>query len=99
MPEQHDTQLAPEVGVTFEDCVKACLSNEDLVAEFDRLFSTNLSTVEARTPIEIMVDKATGHDEKRRLEVKKFVAFVYEAVWIRLDPRTRAPQQVEPPGQ
>jgi hypothetical protein len=84
--------------VTFQECVFQCLENPDFVTEFDRLTGCNLAAKEDRSLIEIMVDDATGYEEKSGdLDLQKFIAFVYEVVWIRLSPRARAPQNVKPP--
>lgn len=82
--------------LTFESCVNGCLANPQFVSEFDRLFGTSLSRVPARSPIEIAVDQATGFEPLSQ-DLKKFVAFVYETVWKRLDPALLAPQSVQPP--
>jgi len=95
---------AKDVRVTFEECLCACLENEVFLREFDRLTGCQLSGVPHRTPLEAMVDKATEVDESVRLDLRqqqgdvdKFIAFVYETVWLRLDPAERAPQDVRPP--
>jgi len=90
--------------VTFEACVRECLQNDSFMREFDRLTGCQLSTPKARAPIEAMIDKAAGFDEDKRLEVRreqgdvdKLIAFIYETVWLTLDPKLRAPQDVKPP--
>lgn len=66
--------------MTFEECVLICSENEELVAEFDRLSGTHLSSFGSRKPIDMMIDEATGRDEEA---MKKFVDFIYEFVWLR----------------
>lgn len=65
--------------MNFEEIVLECCRNQALVSEFDRLTGSNLSL--RGKPIELMVDQATG---KLADDVAKFVAFVYECVWLRL---------------
>lgn len=85
--------------VTFEQCVGECLRNREFVTEFDRLWGTSLGGVRGRNVVVAMVDQAAGFDEERsRRDMEKFVAFVYETVWLRLDPSERAPQEVRPPA-
>ena len=77
-----------------------CLSNGELVSEFDRLFGASLSATRgsARTPISAMVDDATGYVPAiKDVDVQKFTAFVYEFVWIRIDQVERDPQYIAPP--
>lgn len=90
--------------VTFEACVRECLQNDSFMREFDRLTGCQLSTPEARTPIEAMIDKAAGFDAAKRLEARRaqgdmdiLLAFIYEIVWLQLDPSVRAPPHVKPP--
>lgn len=83
--------------MTFQQCVEECLENDQFVQEFDRLAGCHLSAPPKRTPIEMMVDEATGYDDaSHKLELRKFVAFVYEVVWLRLSARVRD-EIVRPP--
>ena len=87
--------------LTFEECVKECLGNEDFVKEFDRMMGCSVGG-KPRDALTVMIDKATGHDElKTKEDYKKFVAFVYETVWLRLPEGAKDPTQVvaPPPGQ
>jgi hypothetical protein len=77
--------------VTFEDCVKECCRNSELVKQFDRLRGTNLSRIliaDTRAPIIKMIDESTGYDkvleEKAHKEMSMFIEFCYECVWLRL---------------
>ena len=65
--------------MNFEQVVLECSHNQALVSEFDRLTGSNLSL--RGKPIELMVDQATG---KLADDASKFVAFVYECIWLRL---------------
>ena len=47
--------------VTFETCVRECLKNDSFMREFDRLTGCHLAA--DRTPIETLIDKATGAKE------------------------------------
>jgi len=84
----------------FEECVQECLENEGFVREFDRVAGTHIGG-EPRTPMAVLVDQATGYEDlKKKTDLKKFVAFVYETVWIRLPEGAKDPTQVvtPPPG-
>jgi hypothetical protein len=63
--------------LTFEDVLLECGRNKALVAEFDRLTGHNLSM--RGTPVERMVDEATGRTAEG---VKDFAAFVRQFVWV-----------------
>lgn len=86
--------------MTFLECLEECLESDEFVREFDRLAGCHLARPEERPSIVAMVDAATGFDDaKHKLEIRKFVAFVYEVVWLRLSPRVRAEVVRPPPGQ
>jgi len=84
----------PNSMITFETCIRLCLKNEGFLREFDSLMGCRLAS--ERTPIETLVDKATGVKEA---ELEKLIAFVYETVWLRLDPSLRAETVEPPPGK
>jgi hypothetical protein len=63
--------------MTFYDCIIECAGNKELIKEFDRLTNSNLSFT--GSPIELMVDVATG---KQKEDIKKFIAFCYEFIWL-----------------
>ena len=63
----------------FEAVLRECLANDDLVAQFDRLTSSNLRLV--RAPVNLAVDLATGRTDS---ELRQFAAFVKDVVWDRL---------------
>jgi hypothetical protein len=52
-----------------------------LLAEFDRLRGTHLSTLHRRAPIDAMIDEATGRDKEA---VLVFAAFVYDFIYLPL---------------
>lgn len=74
MPEE------PKVALTLEDCVREALKDRELVANYDRLRGTNLSC--KGTAFELKIDEATGRMEG---DVREFVAFIHEHVWIPLN--------------
>lgn len=65
-------------GVSFYECLMTNAATTGLVAEFDRLHRTNL--LQRGTPIERMIDKATG---RMNQDVEKFIDFVWEFVFLR----------------
>jgi hypothetical protein len=78
--------------LTFVDTLLYCISTPELVSEFNRLSGCSLG-VDKRSPLERMIDKATGYEAVRKetvnSEFEKFVEFVYEFVWTRLPPDER----------
>lgn len=66
--------------MTFMDVLHECISNRDLVSEFDRLTGHHLSRVEKRTALDIAIDQACGRDDAAMAD---FVAFVRECIWDR----------------
>lgn len=67
--------------MTFHECVLECAANRELVAEYDRLTGSRLGQLPNRSPIEQMVDEASG---RNNTEAAKFAVFVHEFVWTRL---------------
>ena len=67
--------------MTFTECVKFCAGNAEMVRQFDRLRGTNLSL--RGSALDLAVDEATG---RLRHDLALWVAFVYDAVWLRLPP-------------
>lgn len=65
--------------MTFQECVLQCAANKELVAEFDRLSGTSLG--ESRSPLDRLIDEATGREED---EIKEFVKFVFLCIWLPL---------------
>ncbi len=74
--------------VNFECCLKEACKYGDLVAQFDRLTSRHVTRVlhDTRTPIERMVDEATGFqkvlDKEAQQDMRAFIAFVFEYIWL-----------------
>jgi hypothetical protein len=71
---------------TFVETLFYCIGIPEFVSEFNRLSGCSIG-VDKRTAIEKMIDKATGYEEvleaTRNDELRKFVEFVYEFIWIR----------------
>lgn len=63
----------------FQACLRESIGELELVAAFDRLYGANLVT--KQSPIVAMVDKATGKQED---DMRAFVAFVHDAMYMRL---------------
>ena len=69
-------------GLPFMAVVDECLSNKDLVTQIDRLYGLHLNKIAKRSPIERMVDEATGYSKD---QLTTFVNIVYDLVWLRLE--------------
>ena len=65
-------------ALTFHDVLMECAGTPELVREFNRL--TGHSLMEG-SPIERMVDEATGREEQALCD---FTAFVFECVYVPL---------------
>jgi hypothetical protein len=64
-------------------CAEAAQITE-FVEQYNRLTGNKFKLFIARTPIEAMVDKASGFKGFDEEEARKFAAFFYEFVWSRL---------------
>ena len=73
--------------MTFTEVATECIGTPELVKEFNRLTGCKLG-IDKRHPIEKMVDKATGYqielDKQESEDMKKFVKFVFEFIWLPL---------------
>lgn len=70
----------------FRWMVEEAFATKELVRGFDRLRGTSLTT-QRLSPIEVMVDEATGHDiQKQEHDLRLFVEFVREFIYDRLVP-------------
>ncbi len=81
-----DARISPEHylairsdGLTFMQCAEQCIQTLELVREIDRLYGTDL--LSRRSPIEQMIDKATGKVDS---DMQTFLRFVWNCVFIRL---------------
>lgn len=57
-------------------CLRAALSNQELLQEYDRLYGTNLS--QRGAPFELLIDQTT---ERLEAEFPGFVEFVRKAIY------------------
>lgn len=65
----------------FHVCLEETASNREFVANFDRLYGSDLAR--RRAPIVQMVDDATG---KSKDDMRAFVEFVARYVWAVIGP-------------
>lgn len=63
----------------FLACVYQAFETPELVRQFDRLYGADLS--HHRTPIEQMIDQASG---KRSSDMGAFTRFVHESIYMRV---------------
>lgn len=66
-----------------EGCAEAA-SIPEFVENYNRITKSSFKLYAPRSPIEAMVDKATGFKGFDEEEAAKFAAFFYEYVWSRL---------------
>jgi len=65
----------------FIRCVMEAIETPELVEQFDRLKNTRLSKMGTLSPINQMVDKATGFQDD---QMRTFSEFVHDLVYLRL---------------
>jgi hypothetical protein len=71
--------------VTFNDCLMECARNPDLVREFNRLAGCHLPVPgerDTRSPLDRLIDDATGYGGVLESELKQFCEFVWDCVWV-----------------
>ena len=73
-----DTKLTNEKPMSFKDVVLYCAGQSEFLKEFNRLTSCQLG--KPRSPLEQMIDEATGYEQNSEESMLKFIAFVYETV-------------------
>lgn len=77
--------------MTFYECLMSCAGNQELVDQFNRLTGREVGAADMRSPLDRMIDQASGYEETLALSVeddlRAFIQFCHEAVWTRL-PRT-----------
>lgn len=83
-----DARLTPEHylairsdGLTFALCATEAAGCTELVSQVDRLYGTNL--LRRGSPIELMVDHATGRQDT---DMQTFLRFVWNCIFIRCAP-------------
>lgn len=69
--------------MTFAECVGFCATQRGLVEQFDRLAGTHLLPRLERSPLDVMIDEATGNGPSEE-DMAKWTAFVWDCVWTRL---------------
>lgn len=67
--------------LTFYDVLMQTAAVPEFIKEFDRLAGTDLG--KRKSPIIAEIDRVTG---KERDDILKFIQFVYDFIWLRLDP-------------
>ena len=70
-----DRLLEQRNGISFLECLQASMQS-DLVPEWERLSGKHLI---AKSPIDRMIDEATGYDQAI---MREFADFVYECVFM-----------------
>lgn len=82
-------EIYEEGIMNFLEVAKECIGTPELVKEFNRLYGCGLG-VDRRAPIERMIDEATGYPygAATKDDLGKFVAFVYEFIWLPLAGRS-----------
>jgi len=71
--------------MNFQEVAIECIRTPELVMEFNRLTGSKLG-IDNRAPIERMIDEATGYINPETEDVRKFVNFVIEFIWLPLLP-------------
>lgn len=74
---------------SFADVVLEVFAHDDLMREYRRLYGSSLGAPRRpRAGIEVLVDRATGHDPDamNEDEALAFIGWVREYVWDRLPP-------------
>lgn len=73
-------------GMTFSDCVITASQTPKFLEQFNRLTGRHLGEQLARSPIEQLVDSATGTngDAQQSDDVRAFVGFCHEYIWLPL---------------
>jgi len=65
--------------IPLETCIREALNQPELLEQFDRLNETHLS--KRRSPLEQMIDEATGYPGFSEKEMRHFFDFVRDYVW------------------
>lgn len=74
-----DTRILEERGgITFIDCLQACLMNSEFVQQWERLWGKKLTNA---SPLDRMIDAATGYD---LAVMGEFADAVYQYVFCTL---------------
>jgi hypothetical protein len=79
----------------FIDLAIRCSHQTELVREYDRLSGAAFGSVIKATGLNAAIDEASGRTKD---EWMKWMAFVFEFIWIRLPPECFAPPHSEGKG-
>lgn len=67
----------------FTAVLDVCLEEQELIENFERIYGVHRPPVR-RTPIEVMVDRATGFQQSQwEAFFCAFIPFVYDCIWLR----------------
>lgn len=67
--------------MTFMDVLLETARNDEFVRAYDALRGTSIAKLASRSPLDTMIDHATGHEDK---QLEQFIADVYDLVWCRM---------------
>lgn len=70
------SQTIPTEFVSFIECVNYCLSNQEFLAEYDRLHSTNFTKLNS---LNGQIDIATGHIDA---QLRTLFDFIRDYIWL-----------------
>lgn len=70
--------------ISFSDVVMRCWDDADFMTEYRRLTGSTLGA--PRSPVDRLVDDATGRGDADEQEALAFFAFVRDVIWDRLPP-------------
>lgn len=70
--------LAVRHGMSFMECLGHCISEPELIENYDKLRGANLGR--KGSPIDLAVDLATGRIEA---EIEGFIEFCWEYIFLR----------------
>ena len=78
----------------FIACLRESLATPEFLEQFDRLYGSNLAT--RSSPIEAMSDNAAGKIDD---DMRGFVAFIHDAVYLRIPGDAIADLRAHPEGE
>ena len=85
------TQSDNRRGVSFYECLMACARRPELVSEFNRLTGRHVGEKLARSPLEAMIDEATGYEQCLAAQcdddLRAFIEFCHDVVWLTFNPQ------------
>ena len=79
-----DNEQCADSITAFANLVMLCAAEPAFVEQFNRLTGCNLGQSANRSPLDMAIDEATGHSGENEDDMKQFVQFVYEVMWLRL---------------